>query len=94
VVYAQLARKEDAIREGEEAVRLLPLERDAWGATYLLENLAQIYTITGENEAAIDVLERLMSIPSDLTSGYLERSPTWDPLRENQRFQALLAGAG
>jgi len=90
VVYAQLALKEDAIREGEEAVRLLPLETDAWGATYLLENLAQIYTITGEDEAAIDVLERLMSIPSDLTSAHLEIDLTWDPLREHPRFRALL----
>jgi len=90
VVYGQLDRKEDAIREGEEAVRLKPLEKDAWGATYLLENLAQIYTITGEREGAIDILEHLMSIPSDLTPAYLEIDPTWDPLREHPRFRALL----
>ena len=90
VVYAQLDRKEDAIREGEEAVRLKPLEEDAWAATYLLENLAQIYAITGEQDAAIDVLEHLMSIPSDLTSAHLEIDPTWDQLREHPGFRALL----
>jgi serine/threonine-protein kinase len=92
VVFAELGRREDAIREGEHAVHLLPLEKDAWGGTYLLENLAQIYVITGEYEAAVDVLERLLTIPGDLTAAYLERNPTWEPLRENPRFQALLGG--
>jgi serine/threonine-protein kinase len=90
VVYADLGLKADATREGEEAVRLLSVERDAWDGTYVLEDLARIYVITDEHEAALDVLERLMSIPSDLTPAYLEMDPTWDPLGEHPRFRALL----
>ncbi|MBK5096610.1 MAG: tetratricopeptide repeat protein [Gemmatimonadetes bacterium] len=90
VVLAELGLPVEAIREGELATRMLPLERDAWGATYMLENLAQIYLITGDHEAALELLEQLMEIPSDLTPAYLARSPIWEPLREHPRFQELV----
>lgn len=90
VVLAELGLPDEAIREGEQATRMLPLETDAWGATYMLENLARIYLITGDHDAALTVLEQLMAIPSDLTRAYLARSSAWEPLREDPRFRALV----
>jgi serine/threonine protein kinase/tetratricopeptide (TPR) repeat protein len=91
VAYAKLGRYEDAVSEGKAAATLLPPSRDAWGATYILENLARIHVLTGNNEAAIDLLERLMQMPGDLTPVYMRQDPTWDPLQQNARFAALVS---
>ena len=56
-----------------------------------MEDLARIYTMVGEYDAAIDQLESLLAIPSNTTVPLLRLDPAWDPLREHPRFQALLA---
>jgi TolB-like protein/Flp pilus assembly protein TadD len=88
--YAGLGRKEDAVREGRQAVELLPLTRDAFNGVGPLLSLAIVYTMVGEHEAAIEVLEDLIRRPG-LPPGYLRLGPTWDPLRDDPRFQALIA---
>ena len=55
-----------------------------------LQSLAGIYALVGEQEAAIDQIEYLLSIPSELNVGLLRAHPYWDPLRDHPRFQALL----
>jgi len=92
VVYAKLGRKQEAVREGDAASKLLPPSRDAWGATYILENLARIHVLTGDPEAALDLLGRLMQMPGDLTPAYLRQDPVWEPLQQNPRFSALVRG--
>jgi len=91
-IYAQLGRKVEAIREGQRAVELLPVSKDALLGPKVVDNLAQIYMIVGEPDAAIDRLEYLLSIPSLVSVGLLRADPLWDPLRGNQRFQRLLGG--
>jgi serine/threonine protein kinase/tetratricopeptide (TPR) repeat protein len=76
IAYAGLGRKQDAIREGK--------------ASENLESLARIYTMVGEYEEAIRLLEDLMSKPTGLGIGDLRLNPAWKPLRNNPRFQALL----
>jgi tetratricopeptide (TPR) repeat protein len=56
IAYAGLGRKEEAIREGELAVELLPMSKEAWRGAHRLEDLARIYTMVGEYDAAIDQL--------------------------------------
>ena len=90
IAYAGLGRKDDAIREGEFAVELLPMSEEAWRGAYRLEDLARIYTIVGEYDAAIDQLELLLAVPSPMSVPTLRIDPTWDPLRGHLRFQALL----
>ena len=88
LTYAYLGRKDDAIREGERAVELV--SNDALLASVYAKNLARIYALVGEPEAAIDQIEYLLAIPSPLTGGWLRVHPYWDPLRDHPRFQALL----
>jgi hypothetical protein len=57
---------------------------------YPVEDLARIYVMVGENEAALDQLEYLMSIPGDLGVGAFRPDPAWKPLRDHPRFQALI----
>ena len=90
MAYAGLARKEDAIREGEFAVELLPMSKEAMRGAQRVEDLARTYTMVGEYDAAIDQLESLLAVPSLTAVPMLRIDPTWDPLRSNPRFQALL----
>jgi len=96
LAYAYLGRKADAVQEGNHAVKLHPVLKDAtFGPRYLL-NLTRIYTVIGEHEKAIDQLESLLSIPSCeflwqyVTIPLLRIDPQWDQLREYPKFQRLL----
>ena len=84
-------RKKEAIREGRKAVDLLPVSRDAFTGPHVIGSLAEIYTLVGDHDAAIDQLAYLLSIPSDMTVHILKLNPVWDPLREHPRFKELLA---
>ena len=90
IAYAGLARKAEAIEKGLEAVEILPLSKDAFAGIFGIENMAEIYTMVSEYDKAIDQLELLLSIPSELTEQSLRLDPTWDPLREHPRFIKLI----
>jgi len=66
------------------------MSKEAWRGAYRLEDLARIYTIVGEYDAAIDQLELLLAVPSPMSVPTLRIDPTWNPLRGHSRFQALL----
>jgi len=53
-------------------------------------DLAHIYTLVGEDEAALDQIEYLLSIPCELSVYSLLHDPIWDPLRDHPRFQRIL----
>jgi tetratricopeptide (TPR) repeat protein len=92
LAYAGLGQREPAIREGKRAVELLPVSADASWGPFMLQHLAFTYTLVGEEDQAIDVIEQLLSISSDLTPAILRIEPRWDPLRHNPRFQKLVQG--
>ncbi len=92
LALAYLGRKEEAIREGERAVVLAPVAKDALRGPYYQHELVRIYMLVGEPEKALDRLEPLLKIPYYLSRGWLEIDPNFDSLRENPRFQKLLAG--
>ena len=79
-----------AILEGRRAADLMPVSKDAMDGIIHVIDLAQIYTIVGETESALDLIEQALSKPSNLSVGLLRLDPIWDPLRDHPRFQALL----
>ncbi len=89
IAYAGLGRKEDAIREGDRGVELLPISKDAWRGQYRVEDLAHIYVMVGEYDLAIDKLEYLLSIPGEMSIHLLRLDPAWDLLRDHPRFKKL-----
>jgi tetratricopeptide (TPR) repeat protein len=93
LALAYLGRKEEAIREGERSLALLPVTKDAIAGPYNQHQLARIYILVGEPEKALDQLEPLLKIPYYLSPGRLKIDPNFDPLRKNPRFQKLVGGA-
>jgi tetratricopeptide (TPR) repeat protein len=88
IAYAGLGRRDEAIREGRLAVELMPVSKDAIDGPFRLN---RIYAMVGEYDAAVEQLEYLLSIPSDISVPLLRIDPTWDRLRDEPRFQAMLA---
>jgi len=100
LIYAYLGRKEDAIREGQRAIELTPEKRDALAGVIFSCVMAKIYAQIGEANQAIPLIERLLITPGgvsyisegSLTLQELRRRWQWDPLRNDPRFQKILAG--
>ena len=90
LALAGLGRNEEAIREGEAGLRLMPPEKEAWRGAWRLLDLARIEAMTGRHDAAIERLEYMLSVPSDISVWMLRLDPAWDPLRGNPRFEALV----
>jgi len=91
---ACLGRKDEAVREARLAADLAPVSGDALDGPKYLVNLAQVYTMVGDAEAAIDLLEKLLAMPAGASVGMLRLDPTWAPLRGHPRFQRLIEKHG
>jgi serine/threonine protein kinase/tetratricopeptide (TPR) repeat protein len=91
LAFAGLGHKEEAIREGQKAVELNPIHGDTeFQGENLLLQLSCIYIMVGEYDQAIDALETLLTIPSQLTVWRLKLDPRYDPLRNLLRFKKML----
>jgi serine/threonine protein kinase/tetratricopeptide (TPR) repeat protein len=91
VVDAALGNKEDAVREGQRAVELLPVSKSAIESAMLSQYLAVIYAWTGDKDRAIERLAEVAKLPgSHLSYGHLRLHPFWDPLRGDTRFEAIV----
>ena len=90
-IDAALGRKEDAIREGRRACELLPLSKDAGAGAGMIKSLAIIYAWTGEQDLAFEQLAISAQIANGVTYGELRLDPQWDPLRDDPRFDKIVA---
>ena len=92
VVDAALGNKEDAIREGQRAVELMPTSKSAIDGAMMIQYLAVIYAWTGDKDRAIERLTEAVKLPGNhVTYGHLRLNPFWDPLRGDPRFEAIIA---
>lgn len=102
LLYAYLGRKEDALREGRRAVELTSEARDHFIGPAFNGALALICARVGEPDQAMELIERLLTTPggssfgpayeASLTLSDLRQRWQWDPLRNDPRFQKILAG--
>ena len=89
LAYSHLGRHSEAVKAGERAVQLLPLESDAVSGPFMLAYLARVYMVAGRHQQAIEILKRLMATNSWITPAELRADPVWDQLRADARFSAL-----
>jgi TolB-like protein/Flp pilus assembly protein TadD len=93
-ILAGLGEKEAAIAAGKRAIELLPESKDAFDGPMMTMGLARIYSLTGEKDEALRMLDHLLTAPNGVTVPILKLDPIWDPLRDDPRFQALLQKHG
>lgn len=91
--YAGLGRFDDARKEARRAGELIAATKDRYLEAYYATNRAEILAQIGDVDGAIELLERLIREPSDLSPAILRLDPVWDPLRKDARFQRLAAAA-
>ncbi len=90
-LLAWLGEKDAAIAEAQRAIDLRPESKDAFEGPRITEQVAQIYTILGDNARAIELLDGLLSRATGVTLQSLKVNPAWDPIRSDPAFQALFA---
>jgi TolB-like protein/Tfp pilus assembly protein PilF len=93
-----LGDKAAALALSEQAMAANPIEKDALDGPIPIEILARVAARVGEPDRAITALQKLLSIPyngalaaAPLTPALLRLDPMFDPLRNNSRFQKLVA---
>jgi TolB-like protein/Flp pilus assembly protein TadD len=91
VIDAALGRKLEAIEEAKRAVAMLPVSEDAVDGPSLLYNLAAVYGMMNDRDLAFQELAVSAKIPGGVSYGDLKLDPCWDPLRNDPRFDKLLA---
>jgi TolB-like protein/Tfp pilus assembly protein PilF len=91
LIDAGLGRKEEALREGQRAMELLPVEKDQINGTHMIEYFAITAAWVGEKDLACDKLAAALRLPGTLSYGQLKLLPFWDPLRGDPRFEKIVA---
>jgi tetratricopeptide (TPR) repeat protein len=89
LAYAGLNEKEKALQEARRTLDIYKDDALARGDTEVV--LARIRARFGDADSAIAALPRLLKIQEGLTRADLRLSPFWDPLRNDPRFQKLIA---
>jgi TolB-like protein/Flp pilus assembly protein TadD len=98
LLYAFLGRREDALREGKRAMELKPITHDVIEGAVVEVFYALICARLGMTDEAISRIERLLTTPfavdyddASTTLSDLRTRWEWDPLRNDPRFQKILA---
>jgi TolB-like protein/class 3 adenylate cyclase/Tfp pilus assembly protein PilF len=86
-----LGDKAAALALAERAMAANPIEKDAVTGPFPIEILARVAAQLGEPDRAIAALQKLLSMPGPLTPALLRLDPMFDPLRNDPRFQKLVA---
>jgi serine/threonine-protein kinase len=88
-VHALLGQREKVEREIAEHVAALT--KDRWRGPSTEADAARAWSLLGDRERALPLLERLLVQPygDSLTPALLRLDPVWDPIRDDPRFQKL-----
>lgn len=94
LLNAALGNKQEAIDLAKRGVEFFPVSQDGVNGPLMLHALAVVYTWTGEKDLAFETLFVLAKTPGGhIHVGDLKLNPDWDNLRDDPRFNELLAEA-
>jgi serine/threonine-protein kinase len=91
IAEAGLGQKEEALNHARRAAELLPPNLDAVAGPTCENRRAQVLVMIGDRDGAFDMLGKLVKLPFGLNQGDLKLNPMWDDLRDDPRFDAILA---
>ena len=97
-LYALMGFKDEALREGQRGAELTPVSKDIVNGSTVQGFLALIYARNSDADHAMQLIERLLTTPfavdyadNGITLSDLRKRWEWDPLRNDPRFQKILA---
>jgi hypothetical protein len=90
-----------ALTLAERAITMFPIDKDALTGPRPLDILARVAARIGDSDRSISTLTKLLSIPYEaplaanppLTPALLRLDPMFEPLRNDPRFQKLVASS-
>jgi serine/threonine protein kinase/Tfp pilus assembly protein PilF len=90
-----------ALTLAERAIAMFPTDKDALTGPRPLDILARVTARIGQSDRSISMLEKLLSMPYEaplaanppITPALLRLDPMFDSLRNNPRFQKLVAAS-
>jgi serine/threonine protein kinase/TolB-like protein/Flp pilus assembly protein TadD len=91
IAEAGLGQNEEALQHARRAAEILPPSVDAVAGPGCENRLAQVLVMTGDRDGAFDKLGTLVKLPFGLNYGDLKLNPMWDDLRNDPRFDRILA---
>lgn len=91
LTYAGLGDVEQARAAADVAVAIVPLDRDSMNGPSQLLNRARALAIVGADDAALEDLQTLISVPLNWIDGpvVIRNDPTFEHLHARPDFQAL-----
>jgi serine/threonine-protein kinase len=81
LALAYAGHHDEAIAEGERAVAMKPLARDATFGAYALFTLARIYGFVGEPQKARAAVDRVLAVPMFVTKEWMTLDPAFRGVR-------------
>ena len=87
----RLDRFDEAVGTAQRAVAAAPEKSDLLARWRCEVELAAVCAQAGRNQQCIELLAKLLRVPSGLTVPMLKVDPTWDNVREDAALKALLA---
>ncbi len=90
-IDAFLGRHEDALREGQQALDLLPPQKDAIDGARMAAAFARIGALGLDRGQALASLRSAAAAPAAFFYGPLLLSPVWDSIRDDPTFAAVLS---
>jgi tetratricopeptide (TPR) repeat protein len=91
--HAIIGDYKEAIACGKKAVELKPVKLDALQGTNREVDMMDIYILTENYDLALDKMEHLLSVPSDIHTGQIVIDPFYDKLRDLPRFKEIINSA-
>jgi serine/threonine-protein kinase len=87
---AFIGNRELALSDTRRALALASQTRDAYAFAETGRHAVYTFLRIGEHDAALDLIEQLLKVPSHMSVGVLRNDTLIAPLRTNPRFQQLL----
>jgi len=91
IAEAGLGENEEALRHARQAAAILPPSVDAILGPSCEMRLTEVLVMTGDRDGAFDKLGKLTKLPFGVNQGDLKLNPMWDDLRNDPRFDHILA---